>query len=150
MGFVQDTGWGWQRGLPGVVVADMDSVPTASSLTITSSRTFCQSPVLVHKRSRSCAVFHARTAQGDPATTRDGRQQRLNPSPRLIRDPTTTHHESRSNRIAGRPLTGHCLGGGEALQQRDEDVVHHRLQCALRERAAERDGLAAHQVQWQA
>ena len=32
--------------------------PTASSLTITSSRTFCHNPVLVYKRSRSCAVFH--------------------------------------------------------------------------------------------
>lgn len=45
--------------------------PTASSLTITSSRIRCQVPSLVHNRSRSRAVFHGpyrsgRSRQGAP------------------------------------------------------------------------------------
>lgn len=32
--------------------------PTASSLTITSSRIFCQVPALVHNLNRSCGIFY--------------------------------------------------------------------------------------------
>lgn len=44
--------------------------PTASSFTITRSRMLSQVPSLVHSRSRSCAVFQARSGRAGHATGR--------------------------------------------------------------------------------